>query len=90
MTKYDDAVSPFTGAMQRRSLLKLFGRSAIAIAGSAAPGVQALAQRESDEPRDCTPQASLEKPQWHSRQSHPCRSAPGRARSNYRNRRRTG
>jgi hypothetical protein len=40
MTKYDDALSPFTGAMERRSLLKLFGRSAIAIAGSAAPRQQ--------------------------------------------------
>jgi polyphenol oxidase len=55
MNKIDDALSPFTGAMQRRSLLKLFGRSALAIAGSAAPGLQALAQRGSDEPRDCTP-----------------------------------
>ena len=55
MNKYDDAPSPFNGAMQRRSLLKLFGRSAIAIAGSAVPSLQALAQRGSDEPRDCTP-----------------------------------
>jgi hypothetical protein len=54
MTKYDDSLSPFIGAMERRSLLKLFGRSAIAIAGSAAPGL------------------------------------PGRAPSNYRNRRSTG
>jgi polyphenol oxidase len=40
--------------MQRRSLLKLFGTSAIAIAGSAAPSLPAWAQ-QADDPVDCAP-----------------------------------
>lgn len=38
--------------MQRRSLLKLFGTSVLAIAGSATPALRALAQRGLDEPVD--------------------------------------
>lgn len=55
MTKNENARSPFLGSLQRRSLLKLIGTSAIAMAGSAAPAWQALAQRRPDDPVDCAP-----------------------------------
>ena len=55
MSNNDDIWSPFFGSMQRRSLLKLFGTSAIAIAGSSALSLRALTQQRSDNPTDCTP-----------------------------------
>jgi len=62
--------------MQRRSLLKLFGTSAIAIAGSSLYLLPALTQQRPDNPTDCTPPESREKPRWHLRQTRICRSAP--------------
>jgi polyphenol oxidase len=55
MSNNDDTRSPFFGSMQRRSLLKLFGTSAIAIAGSSALSLPALTQQRSDNPTDCAP-----------------------------------
>ncbi len=55
MSNNDDTWSPFFGSMQRRSLLKLFGTSAIAIAGSSALSLPALTQQRPDNPTDCTP-----------------------------------
>ena len=55
MSNNDDTWSPFFGSMQRRSLLKLFGTSAIAIAGSSALSLPALTQQRSDNPTDCAP-----------------------------------
>ena len=55
MSNNDDIRSPFFGSMQRRSLLKLFGTSAIAIAGSSALSLPALTQQRSDNPTDCAP-----------------------------------
>ena len=55
MSNNDDTWSPFFGSMQRRSLLKLFGTSAIAIAGSSALSLSALTQQRSDNPTDCAP-----------------------------------
>lgn len=52
MNEFDDASSLFSGSIRRRSLLKLVGQSAVAIAGLAAPSLPALAQQEPD---DCTP-----------------------------------
>ena len=55
MSNNDDTWGPFFGSMQRRSLLKLFGTSAIAIAGSSALSLPALTQQRSDNPTDCAP-----------------------------------
>jgi polyphenol oxidase len=55
MTKNENARSPFLGSLQRRSLLKLIGTSAITMAGSATPAWQAFAQRRPDDPVDCAP-----------------------------------
>ena len=55
MSNNDDTWSQLFGSMQRRSLLKLFGTSAIAIAGSSALSLPALTQQRSDNPTDCAP-----------------------------------
>lgn len=53
VSKFEGNPNPFASALRRRSVLKLFGQSAVALAGLAAPTQPASAQ--DGDPADCSP-----------------------------------